>query len=71
MLFIDGHVDLIKSKFVQDQMKIRGGDLGDDQGDPTGTSTANWRLLDDYRDMLETVADGLPIKAPFVNRVTH
>ena len=52
-------------------MKARGGDLGDDQGDPPGTSTANWQKLDDYRDMLETLADGLPIKAPFAGRVQH
>jgi prepilin-type N-terminal cleavage/methylation domain-containing protein len=71
ILFIDGHVDLIKCKLLQDQMKIRGGDLGSDQGNPTGTSTANWLLLDDYRDILETVADGLPVKAPFINRVKH
>jgi prepilin-type N-terminal cleavage/methylation domain-containing protein len=76
MLFIDGHVVLVKSMLVVNQMKARGGDPGDDQGNPTGTSQANWLLLDDYRDILETYADGKnpmdlrPVN-PLVNRVKH
>jgi prepilin-type N-terminal cleavage/methylation domain-containing protein len=72
LLFIDGHVVLIKSQLVFDQMKVRGGDLGDDQGNPSGTSDANWLLLDDYRDILETQADGVdPHAKPLVRRVRH
>jgi prepilin-type N-terminal cleavage/methylation domain-containing protein len=72
MLFADGHVVLIQSKLLYDQMKKRGGDLGDDQSNPQGTSNANWLLLDDYRDILETQAEGLDPRArPLVRRVKH
>jgi prepilin-type N-terminal cleavage/methylation domain-containing protein len=74
--FVDGHVTLVKSNLVVDQMKVRGGDLGSDGGNPTGTSNANWLLLDDYRDILEWYADGkdpktLRLVNPLINRVKH
>ena len=72
LAFLDGHVVLIKSKVLLDEMKRRGGDLGDDNGNPQSTSTQNWAMLDDYRDILETTADGKdPHDRPLINRVRH
>jgi prepilin-type N-terminal cleavage/methylation domain-containing protein len=66
--YADGHVTLARSKLVHDEMKRRGR-LDDDQGQ---TSNFNWGLMDDYRDMLETVADNRnPKDRPLVNRVKH
>ena len=68
MGYIDGHVTLARSKLVWDQMKQLGR-LDDDQGQ---TSNFNWGLMDDYRDMLETVADNRsPKERPLTNRVKH
>jgi prepilin-type N-terminal cleavage/methylation domain-containing protein len=68
LAYADGHVVLARSKFVMDQMKQRGR-LDDDQGQ---TPDFNWRLMDDYRDMLETVVDGRnPKDPPLQNRVKH
>ena len=84
LAFSDGHVLLIRSKVLVDEMKRRGGDLGSDSGDPNSTSNTNWQMLDDYRDILETHADGLdprsvrphgvPVVNPnlmLINRVKH
>jgi len=79
ILYSDGHVILVKCQVLQDQMKLRGS-LSDDQGNPSGpSSNTNWALMDDYRDILETVADGADVRLrkpwqgsdPFVNRVKH
>jgi prepilin-type N-terminal cleavage/methylation domain-containing protein len=69
MLYIDGHVVLIKSKVLYDQMVLRG-PLDDDKNEPAPFT--NWRLMDDYRDILETTADGKdPRSTPLTNRVKH
>jgi prepilin-type N-terminal cleavage/methylation domain-containing protein len=69
LLFIDGHVVLIKSKVCYDQMVLRGA-LDDDKNEPA--PGANWKLMDDYRDILETTADGKdPRATSLVNRVRH
>jgi hypothetical protein len=60
-------------------MRARGGDLGDDGGTPDPTSATNWGLLDDYRDILEVIADGGDPRAKryqghvnaMINRVKH
>lgn len=67
LAFSDGHVTLVRSKIVFDQMKLRG-DLTDD----AKGSDPNWKLMDDYRDLLETQADGQDPRArPPTNRVKH
>ena len=84
LAFSDGHVVLIRSTVLVNEMKRRGGDLGSDSSNPTATSTTNWQMLDDYRDILETHADGLdprsarphgvPVVNPnlmLINRVKH
>ena len=69
MLFIDGHVSLVKSQLCYDQMKLRGR-LDDDQNEPR--PLYNWGLMDDYRDILETQADGRdPKQTSLINRVRH
>jgi len=69
MMFIDGHVSLVKSKVCYDQMLSRGA-LDDDKNEPQ--RGANWRLMDDYRDILETTADSVdPRSRPLINRVPH
>jgi prepilin-type N-terminal cleavage/methylation domain-containing protein len=66
--YADGHVTLARSKLVQDQMKARGR-IDDDKGQ---TSSFNWGLMDDYRDMIETVADNRnPKDRSLTNRVKH
>lgn len=68
LAYVDGHVALVHSKLLQDQMKLRG-PLDDDKNK---TSNFNWGLMDDYRDILETLADGhSPTERPLVNRVRH
>jgi prepilin-type N-terminal cleavage/methylation domain-containing protein len=68
LAYADGHVTLTRSKLVYDQMKARGR-IDDDTGQ---TSNFNWGLMDDYRDMLETVADNRnPKDRPLINRVIH
>ena len=60
LLFRDGHVDLIPSKIVGDQLNTRGSAGGD------------WTRFDDYRDILETDAEGKnPLDRPLINRVTY
>lgn len=60
MLFRDGRVELIPSALTFEQMTRRGS-VGDD-----------WRKMDDYRDILETEAEGKnPRDRPLVNRVTY
>jgi prepilin-type N-terminal cleavage/methylation domain-containing protein len=74
LAFSDGHVVLIKSKLLFDEMakSTRVGDVGVDGGNPSQTSNANWRDFDDYRDILETIADGQnPKDRPLTNRVKH
>jgi prepilin-type N-terminal cleavage/methylation domain-containing protein len=69
LLFIDGHVVLVRSKVLYDQMVLRGR-LDDDKNEPQ--PFANWRLMDDYRDILETTAEGKdPRATSLVNRVKH
>ena len=69
MMFIDGHVSLVKSKLCYDQMVLRG-KLDDDKNEPR--PLYNWGLMDDYRDILETTADGVdPKSRSLVNRVRH
>ena len=70
--YADGHVTLARSKLVQEEMKKRGR-IDDDKGQ---TSNFNWGLMDDYRDMLETIADGRGPRdrggpQPLQNRVKH
>jgi prepilin-type N-terminal cleavage/methylation domain-containing protein len=75
--YSDGHVVLVRSKVLGDEMKRRGGDLGSDAGDPNSTSNMNWRDMDDYRDILETHAEGQDprtrpgVPNPLLNRVKH
>jgi prepilin-type N-terminal cleavage/methylation domain-containing protein len=60
LLFRDGHVDLIASKIVGDQLLTRGSAGGD------------WTRFDDYRDVLETQAEGKnPRDRSLINRVTY
>ena len=79
VLYADGHVTLSKAQILIEQMKKRGS-LSDDQGNPSGpSSNTNWALMDDYRDILETIADGRDPRVrqpwqgsdPYVNRVRH
>ena len=68
LAYADGHVTLARSKLVHEQM-VKRGRLDDDKGQ---TSNFNWGLMDDYRDMLETVADNRnPKDRPLTNRVKH
>jgi len=69
LAFSDGHVNLIKCKYLLDNMKTRNpSDLTDD----SKGSDINWALMDDYRDMLETQADGRdPRATPPTKRVKH
>lgn len=74
LAFSDGHVVLVRSKVLLDTMQAPGRvpDVGSDGSDPQATSNANWRDFDDYRDILETTADGQnPKDRPLLNRVRH
>ena len=75
LAFSDGHVVLVKSKLLFDEMKKvppRVADVGSDGGNPQQSSNTNWRDFDDYRDILETIADGgNPKDRPLINRVKH
>jgi prepilin-type N-terminal cleavage/methylation domain-containing protein len=63
--FSDGHVTMARSKVIYDQMLARG------PNNVSGNAT-NWLLMDDYRDMIETVANGDNLFArPLINRVKH
>ena len=65
--FVDGHVVHGKSKTIYDQMLQRGA-----CNTSSNSSDVNWRLMDDYRDMIETVALGDDLHAkPLINRVRH
>jgi prepilin-type N-terminal cleavage/methylation domain-containing protein len=60
ILFSDGHVVLVSSQIAYDQMLSR------------GTAGTDWAKFDDYRDILETQAEGLnPRARPLINRVKH
>ena len=59
-LFIDGHVTTVVSRELHQQMTLR------------GTGNNNWGRFEDYRDILETIANGYELKAnELTGRVTH
>jgi prepilin-type N-terminal cleavage/methylation domain-containing protein len=58
-LFIDGHVQTVISPVLQQQMILR------------GSANNSWGKFDDYRDILETQANGYQLTTPYANRVTH
>jgi len=72
LAYADGHVTLVRSKWLYEEMKR--GRIDDDQGTP---ALENWARMDDYRDILETHADGRDprdrpgVPNPLRNRVKH
>jgi prepilin-type N-terminal cleavage/methylation domain-containing protein len=54
LVFKDGHVQSVRSAFLLEVMKNRG---GAQKGTPTD-STASWEKFDTYRDILEVEAEG-------------
>jgi prepilin-type N-terminal cleavage/methylation domain-containing protein len=58
-LFIDGHVVTVISPVLQQQMIAR------------GSANGSWGKFDDYRDILETQANGFELTAPYTSRVSH
>lgn len=59
-LFFDGHVQPVTSKICRDQMKAR------------GSANKDWAKFEDYRDILETVANDFSLEGtPLTGRVTH
>lgn len=60
VVFIDGHATTVISRELYDQMRIR------------GSGGSSWGRFDDYRDILETHANGFALdKAQLQNRVKH
>jgi prepilin-type N-terminal cleavage/methylation domain-containing protein len=53
LLYADGHVTPVISKVVWDQMKIQG-----DFDSGSNNTGQKWNILENYRDMLETLAQG-------------
>jgi prepilin-type N-terminal cleavage/methylation domain-containing protein len=60
VLFIDAHVTTVISKPLYDQMVAR------------GSANGSWPKFEDYRDILETLANGFSLDlGQLTNRVTH
>ena len=58
--FIDGHVETVVSRELYDQMRLR------------GSGGSSWARFDDYRDILETLANRFDLdKGQLQNRVRH
>jgi prepilin-type N-terminal cleavage/methylation domain-containing protein len=58
-LFIDGHVQTVISPALHKQMILR------------GSANGSWPKFEDYRDILETQANGFELTEPLTGRVTH
>lgn len=64
LLFPDGHVVKVSSKQVYDALGVFG-DIG-----TKGSGDAQWVPLENVRDMLEALAEGLPIDPPGIGGTT-
>ncbi|MGB7159725.1 MAG: type II secretion system protein [Tepidisphaeraceae bacterium] len=58
-LFIDGHVQTVISPALFKEMIVR------------GSANGSWPKFEDYRDILETQANGFELTGPMTVRVTH
>ena len=58
-LFIDGHVTTVISPVLHQQMIAR------------GSANGSWPKFEDYRDILETQANGFELTGSLTNRVSH
>ena len=58
-LFIDGHVTTVISPVLHKQMIAR------------GSANGSWPKFEDYRDILETQANGFELTGSLTNRVSH
>ncbi|MDQ3438846.1 MAG: type II secretion system GspH family protein [Planctomycetota bacterium] len=58
-LFIDGHVQTVISPVLHQQIILR------------GSANGSWGKFEDYRDILETQANGFELTGPLTSRVSH